>query len=128
MNTANIIIDANGKVLLTRRSDYGTFPRLWNLPGGRFEPDENQYMCIEREVSEELGFDIKDKNLTIVDTIAEGDFQRFFFSLKITDELTPALSNEADMYAYVSPTELNNYEFAYPIQKKIIQKYYGLCL
>jgi ADP-ribose pyrophosphatase YjhB (NUDIX family) len=45
------VIDDAGAVLLSQREDL----RVWNLPGGRLDPDETLAMCAAREVFEETG-------------------------------------------------------------------------
>ena len=48
------VIEAQGKVLLARRSDIG----WWNLPGGGMEAGETVDQALRREVSEEVGLNI----------------------------------------------------------------------
>jgi ADP-ribose pyrophosphatase YjhB (NUDIX family) len=51
-----VIQDANGRVLLQKRSDFG----VWGLPGGNAEPGEDLMSVIYREVFEETGLVITD--------------------------------------------------------------------
>ena len=46
-----VIKDPNGRLLLTKRADNGT----WVLPGGAIEPGETVWEACRREVKEELG-------------------------------------------------------------------------
>jgi ADP-ribose pyrophosphatase YjhB (NUDIX family) len=52
---AAIITDAEGKILLQRRSDNG----LWGLPGGSVEIGESVHQAILREVREETGLTVE---------------------------------------------------------------------
>jgi len=53
--TASVVVrDANGRILLVKRADDGT----WCLPGGRLEPGESWRECAVRECREETGFTI----------------------------------------------------------------------
>jgi ADP-ribose pyrophosphatase YjhB (NUDIX family) len=52
---AAIITDAEGKILLQRRSDNG----LWGLPGGSVEIGESVCQAILREVREETGLTVE---------------------------------------------------------------------
>lgn len=49
-----VIRNANGDILLERRSDNG----LWGLPGGRVEPGESLMQTALREAKEETGLTI----------------------------------------------------------------------
>ncbi|MCD8028108.1 MAG: NUDIX hydrolase [Erysipelotrichaceae bacterium] len=49
-----IIINTDNKILLLKRQDYP----LWDLPGGRLEPNETIEDCAKREAYEETGYHI----------------------------------------------------------------------
>ena len=53
------IFDAQGRILLTRRTDNGQ----WCLPGGRMESGESAAEACEREVFEETGLSVHVKRL-----------------------------------------------------------------
>jgi 8-oxo-dGTP diphosphatase len=44
-----------GRLLLARRPANGRYPGLWELPGGKVEPDESPEEALVREWKEELG-------------------------------------------------------------------------
>jgi ADP-ribose pyrophosphatase YjhB (NUDIX family) len=50
-----IVADAQGNILLHRRTDNG----LWALPGGTMEIGESIAETVRREVKEETGFDVQ---------------------------------------------------------------------
>ncbi len=54
-----IIRDSSDKILLQRRSDDG----FWSLPGGGIEVGETVLECLEREILEETGWQIRVENL-----------------------------------------------------------------
>lgn len=56
--TAAVILRA-GKVLLTRRPANGLLGGLWEFPGGKQEEGETLPECLQREIREELGVEIK---------------------------------------------------------------------
>jgi 8-oxo-dGTP pyrophosphatase MutT (NUDIX family) len=54
-----VIVDAQGRILLERRSDNG----MWGLPGGKMEPGESLCQTALREVKEETGLEVRLTNL-----------------------------------------------------------------
>lgn len=50
-----LIVNAEGKALLCRRSKYGDMPYTWALPGGKVEEGETPLEAASRECYEELG-------------------------------------------------------------------------
>jgi ADP-ribose pyrophosphatase YjhB (NUDIX family) len=58
-STACLIVDADGRVLLQRRVDSGS----WSCPGGMLELGETVIQCVRREVAEETGLTTRDESL-----------------------------------------------------------------
>ena len=52
------LIDADGRVLLTRRPEGKAMAGLWEFPGGKLEPGESPEDAVIRELHEELGIDV----------------------------------------------------------------------
>lgn len=52
--TAAIILDQE-KILIARRAEDQKYGGFWEFPGGKLEPGESEFECIERELMEELG-------------------------------------------------------------------------
>jgi 8-oxo-dGTP diphosphatase len=48
------IIQKDGKVLSTQRSESMSLPLKWEFPGGKVEVGESKIACLHREVMEEL--------------------------------------------------------------------------
>lgn len=53
-----VLIDANGRFLLTSRPAGKVFAGYWEFPGGKVEPGENIEQALRRELHEELGITI----------------------------------------------------------------------
>lgn len=49
------IIEKNGKVLSTQRSETMSLPLKWEFPGGKINDEEHPEECLKRELQEELG-------------------------------------------------------------------------
>ena len=57
------LIDWQGKVLISLRSDNKILPNFWEFPGGKIKTNENPDDAIVREIKEELSLDINKKSL-----------------------------------------------------------------
>jgi len=49
------IIEQDGKVLSTQRSETMSLPLKWEFPGGKINDGEQPEECLKRELNEELG-------------------------------------------------------------------------
>lgn len=54
-----IIVDEEGKVLVTQRSSSMALPLKMEFPGGKIEEGESPEECLIREIKEELDVDIE---------------------------------------------------------------------
>ena len=61
---AAIVRDDQGRVLLQRRSDTGT----WGVPGGAMDPDEHPAQACVREIHEETGLIVRPVSVVAVET------------------------------------------------------------
>ena len=56
---AALITNSKRQILIARRRESDMLGGLWEFPGGKQEKDESIRDCIQREIKEELGIDIK---------------------------------------------------------------------
>ncbi len=56
---AGVIVDARGRILLTRRTEGRDMAGLWEFPGGKREPGETSDDALIRELREELGIEVE---------------------------------------------------------------------
>ncbi len=54
---AAALVDADGRVLVTRRPEGKAMAGLWEFPGGKVGPGETPEAALVRELHEELGID-----------------------------------------------------------------------
>ncbi len=57
---------------------------FYNLPGGHTHPGETPRQTVKREIHEELGLDVSDKQLSFIGIIHEGDTQIPLFVAAVT--------------------------------------------
>lgn len=79
-----ILLERDGKVLLSRRSNRSKLAGRWGLPAGHLEDGEKTPDTAVREAKEELGIDIDPLDLSFVHTLnlKDGDGQRVGFILR----------------------------------------------
>ncbi len=53
-----VLIDAEGRFLLTSRPEGKVYAGYWEFPGGKLEPGESVEQALQRELHEELGIRI----------------------------------------------------------------------
>ncbi len=53
-----VLIDADGRFLLTSRPEGKVYAGFWEFPGGKVEPNETVEQALRRELIEELGIEI----------------------------------------------------------------------
>lgn len=56
---AGLLRDAQQRVLVTRRRPDQSLPDLWELPGGKVEPEETPEQALVRELREEIGVTVE---------------------------------------------------------------------
>ena len=57
---AGILVDADGRILLSECSGRSAFAGLWEFPGGKLRPGETAREALVRELDEELGIAVLD--------------------------------------------------------------------
>lgn len=55
--TAAVMVN-DGMLLIAKRKSTGRLPNLWELPGGKVEPNETPQECLQREIKEEFDIDV----------------------------------------------------------------------
>ena len=70
------LVDADGRVLISRRPEGKPMAGLWEFPGGKVEPDERPEAALVRELKEELAIDVSEACLAPL-TFASHSYDTF---------------------------------------------------
>ena len=103
------VIRREGKVLMAKRPSKGLLGGMWEFAGGKSEKNETLEACLEREIREELGVEIRVG-------MPFGIYQHAYTHFRITVhaflcDLTDGEPRpiEAAEIAWIDPASLNNY-------------------
>ena len=58
----------NNSILMTKRSPEKSHPGNWEVPGGGCQAGETPMETMKREISEEIGVTLTEKDITLIDT------------------------------------------------------------
>ena len=117
------LIDWQGKVLISLRSEDKTLSNFWEFPGGKIKNNESPDDTIVREIKEELSLDINKKSLNPLsfNTYTYEEFHAviFFYICRIW-EGTP-ISKDKQKIIWVEIDKLKNYNLL-PGSNKFVLK------
>lgn len=105
------IIRQDDKILICRRGLGGSCSGLWEFPGGKLEIGETLENCLIRECQEELGLQIKIKDIFTQTSHIYGDKKMdftFFNAEIISGEMKMSVHQDIQ---WVTPKELKHYTF-----------------
>jgi 8-oxo-dGTP diphosphatase len=105
------IIHQASCVLICQRHNTGSFPGLWEFPGGKIEPGERPEQSLIRELEEELGIVVKAECLAPL-TFASHAYPDFHLLMPLYvcrrwQGFVEARERQA--LKWVRPNELHNY-------------------
>ena len=106
------ILQNDGMLLIAKRRAIARLPNLWDLPGGKVEPDETAEACLKRELLEAFGIEVTVKNRvdSIVHTYDFGTIELIAFHADwINGDFN---SKNHQEIRWVFPHELDQFEFA----------------
>ena len=119
------IIEQDGWVLLTQRSEKMRQPLLWEFPGGKLEPGETEEQALVREIREEL-------RISVEPYLRLQPVEHHYAGLPI--ELIPYCCHftagmirlqEHRSYNWVPPADLQHYSWC-PADLPIVEQYLQL--
>ncbi len=120
---AAVLVDADGRVLLTSRPEGKSFAGMWEFPGGKLAAHESAEQALVRELEEELGIKVGIGCLTplIFQTHAYADFHLLMplFACRVWRG-TPQ-PQEGQKLAWVALDALEGYELL-PADRPLIPR------
>jgi 8-oxo-dGTP diphosphatase len=108
---AAALVDADDRVLITRRPPGRAMAGLWEFPGGKVEAGETPEVALRRELQEELGIDVCPTCLSPL-TFASHAYEEFHLLMPLylcrqwDGIVTP---HEGQETAWVRATRLKDY-------------------
>ncbi|MEY2664809.1 MAG: hypothetical protein RIT04_617 [Candidatus Parcubacteria bacterium] len=118
---AVLILSPQGTPLV--RDPKKPIPRYWKLPGGRSEGAETPEECAVREIYQELGIEIDQDDLQVVDEQDRGSHTLTFFKINLAS-LTglKKVGDEREEIRIFKLSEIAEMEDFFPNHKNIIQR------
>jgi 8-oxo-dGTP diphosphatase len=109
--SACALVDADGRVLLTKRPPGRPLAGLWEFPGGKIEQGERPEQALVRELAEELGIVTEERCLAPL-TFASHAYETFHLLMPLFAcrrwSGTP-VAREGQELAWVRPVRLGDY-------------------
>ncbi len=111
---AAAVLAERGRVLIAKRKQDGRFPGLWEFPGGKLEKGESPEACLERELREEMGIEIRVDALFCRTRYVSPAYEVELLSYRVTRLEGEIRLREHEEIRWVRPSELDDYEFTLP--------------
>ena len=109
--TAAILVN-DGMLLIAKRRASARLPNLWDLPGGKVEPNETPRECLMRELREAFGIEVTVKEYvdSHIHTYDFGTVELMVFKADWGKGDFDSKDHQEIRWAF--PHELNQFEFA----------------
>lgn len=111
---AAAVIEQNGKVLIARRAKNDALCGKWEFPGGKVEAGETLPECLKRELAEELDIQAQIGQYLCTSTFYHKDILFDMCVFRVPAFSGTITLDEHSAIAWVTPSELSNYEFPEP--------------
>src|SRR5688572_4018120 len=120
------VIERDGRYLITQRNASAVLPLLWEFPGGRVEPAEDETDALLREVRGRIGVDVVvgGKLGDHVHEYGHYDVHLTMYSCTLAPGATPYPASVNDL-RWVTSREFLDYDFP-PADEQTMSKLLGL--
>lgn len=119
------VVERGGRYLITQRRPTAVLPLLWEFPGGRVEPGEDDQSALQREVQHRLGVNVTVKQLM---SYVTHPYDRYVVDLYLYEcSITNGQPRAAHVhdFKWVTSAEFERYEFT-PADEVSMTKLLGL--
>ena len=118
-----ILCDSHGRYLLLKRSLRSkTWPGLWEFPGGKVDPGEDDVAALRREFVEETGLAVEPAGLFAqFEWPRQDDIVDYRIYFVRASSFSPVISDEHDASGWFSLQELRTLEVSAPL-RAIVEK------
>lgn len=114
-----VILNSSNEVLILKSSEN---PLEWLLPGGRIEENETPTLAFKREVLEETGIIIEQKEPLATDVNHPETCYAIAFKCEVIDDSNFKLSEEHTEYKWVKPSDLEDFLYYKNIAKGVAKR------
>ena len=120
LNVVAGIVRHEGRILICQRPEGGHMPGYWEFPGGKIEDDENPREALQREISEELGLDVRVGRLhwETRHSYPDRDVHLRFYDCEWKSGVAENLG--VAEHEWVSPSSLGDFDFL-PADARLIE-------
>ena len=109
---AGVLEQEDGSVFLVQRPLHKEMGGLWEIPGGKIEPDEIPEETLIRELKEELGIQVAVSDLNPL-TFVSHLYEKFHLVMLVFSckkwAGTVTLLEKQESFEWVKPSQLHNY-------------------
>jgi ADP-ribose pyrophosphatase len=126
LNVAAAVIKQENRILICQRARDDDFGLKWEFPGGKLEAGETPEQCIVREITEELGLDIRVIGILAVTRHNDGeqDVHFTFYEAEIVSGTIKLNVHETAVWAPLNT--LDEYDFLKadrPVVNLLLERY-----
>ena len=107
------IIEKDNKFLITQRPDDGRHnANKWEFPGSKLEFGEQPRECLEREIKEELGIEVKAEDIFAISSHVYGEKHVVLLGFHCKLISGDIQKHDISDFKWVSKEDIGNYDIA----------------